>query len=733
MKLTGRDSISTLVATMSLDEKTALLIGSTFFRTRAMEQYAIPEVYYLDGGTGANLGQAVMDIFSRLWPFEGGIAGLFESGTMDRFVKVFGCVMFPEMAEHADEETKNALAEIEPILYGEYFPDRTLPGSFPPGILLASTWDAETIYECARALGKESRFFGIDILLGSPNVNIHRNPLNGRLFEGYSEDPHLVSTLAPAFVRGIQDEGVIANVKHFAANNQETNRFGINEKISERALYEIYFPGFKACVQEGGCKTVMSAYNAINGTECAHNAWLLRDVLKGEWGFQGFVVSDWGGVYDQLAGMLGGNDVDMPGLRSNQPLIDAVAAGDLDEALIDDAVMRVLRVMVDMPGSQQGRPLSLDREASATAAYNSAREGMVLLKNDGGVLPLAAGSVVSMFGERSRTFIESGDGSAMVVTSESTSLFDTLAERLGADAVSFGEVPVAADTVIITVSVGSGEGTDRLTLDIPPSEKEMLLAALAEAKAAGKRTVVILNVCGPIDMRDFVDDADAIVCVFLPGMEGGRAAADLLCGVFNPSGKLPTTFAKKYEDYGSSTNFPGLGMEVLYAEDIYVGYRHFDRWEIEPLYPFGFGLSYTTFALSNPRLSGQVIDIESGEELTLTVDIANTGEVEGREVVQLYVSQPRSTRPKPPRQLKAFRKITVKPGATETVTFTLSRSIFEEYNEMIHEWVVEPERYLLHIGTSSRDLPLTVDLDVQGPNPYTNLVPDNPLDAIAQK
>ena len=732
MKLSDRASIAPLVKSMSLEDKTSLLIGVTFFKTRSMDEYGIPEVYFLDGGTGTNLMQAAMDAFSRIQPFEGGIAGLLASDRFGSFMKAIGCLMNPAQLEQADQDTKTAVQELQEMLFTEYLPGGTLPGCFPPGILLAATWNDEVVYRCGRALGNETRFFGIDVLLGTPNVNIHRDPRNGRLFEGYSEDPHLVSALAPAFVRGIQDEGIIANVKHFAANNQETNRTSVNEKISERALQEIYLPGFKACVQDGGCKTVMSAYNSINGTPCAHNSWLLRDVLKGDWGFEGFVVSDWGAVYDQVAGVRGGNDVDMPGLRSNQPLIDAVNAGDLDEALIDDAVTRVLRVLVDLPPSGRTRRVAIDREGSAKAAYDVAKEGFVLLKNEDATLPLRASSRVAVFGERSKRFLESGDGSANVVTSESTSMLDTLVERLGEDAVSYGETRPDTDTVIVTVGVVSGEGADRASLDLPAGEKAMLLDALATARSEGKRTVAVLNICGPVDMRDFIDDVDALVCVFLTGMQGGRAAADLLCGTFSPSGKLPLTFAKKYEDYGSSTNFPGLGSEVLYAEDIYVGYRHFDRWDVDPLFAFGHGLSYTTFSLANPRISSPTIDVDSQEELTVSVDITNSGAVAGKEVVQLYLRQPRSTRPKPPKQLKAFTKIAIEPSETVAVRFTLGRRFFEEYDELLHEWVVEPETYVLMLGTSSRELPLSVEVEVKGANPYMTTPVSNPLDIFSQ-
>jgi beta-glucosidase len=319
-----------------------------------------------------------------------------------------------------------------------------------------------------------------------------------------------------------------------------------------------------------------------------------------------------------------------------------------------------------------------------------------------------------------------------VVTRESTSMLDTLVELLGHGAVSFGEIRPDTDTVVVTVGLPSGEGADRASLDLSAPEKSMLFDALAQAKSEGKRTVVVLNVCGPIDMREFIDDVDALVCVFITGMQGGRAAADLLCGIFSPSGKLPVTFAKRYEDYASSTNFPGLGNEVLYAEDVYVGYRHFDRWDVEPLFPFGHGLSYTTFSLANPQLSSPEINVDHQEELTLTAELTNGGAVAGQEVVQLYVSQPRSTRPKPPKQLKAFKKIEVQPGETVSVRFTVGRRFFEEYNELLQKWVVEPETYVLMLGTSSRELPCSVEVVVQGTNPYETTPVSNPLDLFTQ-
>lgn len=727
MKLAGRESIPRVVNSMTLEDKAKLLTGVTFFHSAALKDYGIPEVYYLDGGTGANFIQMAMEAIAKLHPFDNGVGGMLCSEIMEKMAKIMKVMVDPSQLEKADDETKKNVAEVRRMLFTEYMPDGQLPGCFPPGIVLASTWDPEVIYQCGRALGNETRFFGIDVLLGTPNVNLHRNPLNGRLFEGYSEDPYLVTTLAPAFVQGIQDEGIIANVKHFAANNQETNRTRINEKISERALRELYLPGFRACVQEGGCKTVMSAYNSINGKPCAHNDWLLRDVLKGEWGFEGFVVSDWGAVYDQVEGIHGGTDMDMPGMRSTQPLVDAVRAGKLDEKLIDEAISRVLGVLVDMPKAGRSRIPQVNRQASAKAAYDVAKEAFILLKNENKTLPLGKDAYVSLFGNASKKFIESGEGSANVVTNESTSLLDTLTEELGKDHVSFEQIHQETDTVIITASLSSGEGTDRQTMHFGEKVRTMLREILSQAKALDKHTVVILNICGPVDLREFIDQIDALLCVFLPGMEGGRAAADMLCGDLNPCGKLPLTFGKKYEDYGSSTNFPGWGMEVLYAEDIYVGYRHFDRWDIEPLYPFGFGLSYTQFSFDNARLSKATLDVDDGEEIILSVDLTNTGSLPGKEVLQVYVNQEKPTRPKPPRQLKAFKKVELMPGETKTIQFPITRKMFEEYDELAHMWVVEPGKFFLLVGNSSRNLPLSVELNTLGKNPYEKSVLANPL------
>jgi beta-glucosidase len=705
---------------MTLEEKLTLLTGKTFFKTQEMDKYGIPSAYFLDGGTGASYMQMVLDIYFRLYPVQ-------DNEAYSRISKIIAYLLEPSHLESADAETKNVAGQILKDLE-TYIPDGQFPGCFPPGIVLAAIWDPENIYECARALGKESHFYGIDVLLGTPNVNVHRDPLGGRVFEGYSEDPCLISKLAPAFVKGVQDEGIIANVKHFAANNQETNRRTVNEHISERALREIYLPGFKACVQDGGCKTVMSAYNAINGEYCAHNHQLLTKILRDEWGFDGFVVSDWGGAYDQVKAWSAGNDVIMPGPRPFDSVVKAVQSGELEEAKIDESVARFLNVLLDMPVSKGYQYSSIDRGYSAKAAYESIKEGMVLLKNSG-VLPFPHDVNLCFWGEHSKRFLESGGGSANVVTNESTSMLETAMLMLGKDHIMFEEIRPATDAVVITASSMGQEGFDRPAMDV--NDKEMLLCAIAKAKNAEKKVIVILNICGPVDMSDWEADVDAILCVFIPGMQGGKAAAEALLGKINPSGKLPITFPMCYRDCPSSDNFPGRGNEVWYGEGIMVGYRYYDYRNVEPRYPFGFGLSYTSFEITDAKLSRDLLDLDREDDaVTLSVTLKNTGRIAGKEVVQVYISQGNPTLVKPPKELKAFKKIALLPGEQKSVEFLLTKRELESYDDLLERWYAEPDNYQILVGNSSRNISHVLELNAAGWN-INGLGADSSLREIA--
>lgn len=728
MKLTDKSSVKGVIASMSLEDKLRAIQGGTMFKTTPIPEHGIPAVYMLDGGTGMNYGQAFMEAL-RAVQNEAKASGedlgdLAEYIT--RIIKNIEILWNPKLLEDETEGMKRFMRKIKEKMK-VLVPDNTFPGCFPPGTLLGSTWDGENIYQCGVALGKEAQFYGIDVLLGTPNVNIHRNPLNGRLFEGYSEDPCLTAKLAPELVKGVQSEGVIANVKHFAANNQETNRRGINEKIQERALREIYLPGFKACV-DAGCKSVMSAYNSINGVPCAHNDWLLNKVLKEEWGFEGFVVSDWSAVYDQVDALNGGNDVEMPAGPGIDYLLKAVKEGRLKESTIDAALERFLNIIVDSISMKGRKYTYIDREFSRRAAYISAKEGIVLLKNEG-VLPLSKDASVCFFGEKSKKFADSGKGSAEVITDQTSSMYEEIEKKLGAGKVTFEDITTDTDAVIITVYSMGGEGFDRQKMDLEPDDKAMLLDAISKAKAAGKKIVVVLNVCGPVDMREYIDDIDAVICVFYPGMEGGHVTAEILLGEVNPSGKLPLTFPKRYEDCPSGKYFPGRNMETWYGEGIFVGYRWYDYHEIEPLFPFGFGLSYTTFEITDAKLSENTFKYDEGV-LGLTVKVKNTGNMAGKEVVQVYIGQENPTLIKPVKELKDFKKIELQPGEEKTLRFTITKEMLQSYDEEVGGWTVEPGKYRIYVGNSSKNIAHTLEFTAEGWNSF-GFGENTPLDLIA--
>lgn len=716
-KLTDKKSIQAVIEEMTLEEKASLITGGSTFYTHAIERLGIPAALLTDGGTGLNTKFIYMD---ALYRHEKRVKKLDDSHNvtgMEVFLpalKYMPKLFNPSNLSSEEREiVSGAVAQYESIK-----PKGSSPGCFPPGMMLGATWDPETVYECANALGKEISAFHVDVLLGSPNVNIHRDPLNGRVFEGYSEDPCLVSKLAPNFVKGVQDEGVAANVKHFAANNQETERMGVNEHIPERALHEIYFPGFKACVQEGGVKTVMSAYNKINGKACAMNSWLLTDVLRKMWGFEGFVMSDWGGAYDQVLAAEAGNDLVMPGPRNIQPLIDAVKSNKLSESAIDKCVANILEILLEMPVIKGRRHTEIDAGYSQKAAYRAAAEGMVLLKNNKELLPLKKTAKVSFFGERSKKFIESGGGSAEVWTDLSTNLYDCTTAKIGAGSVTYEEIQDDTDAVVIVAAAKGQEGRDRPAMDIEPNDKQMLLEVVAKAKAAGKKIVVVLNIAGPVQMSEWLDDVEAVVCVFFPGMEGGRAAADLLFGGLNPSGKLPLTFPKEYRDCPTYGNFPGESGEVWYGEGIYVGYRYYDFKGVEPLYPFGFGLSYTDFELSDPRIQSPVVNFDNGEKVRISVKIKNTGKMAGKEVVQLYTADEISSLNKPPKELKAFKKVYLEPGEEKDIRLELGKDDLASFDTGLNQWITEPGYYQALIGNSSKNITLTERFKVVGENPY---------------
>ncbi len=745
-----------IIEQMTLEEKARLVNGATFFGTAAIERLGIPRLQLLDGGTGMNFEQLFGDYYSQMEEETNSTNGMMGSTVLSHVIDDY---YHPEKLNEQELEVRSWIKErLESQSKSDY-----APGCFPPGILLGATFNKEVVRAVGEALGAEADLFGVDILLGTPNVNIHRDPLNGRLFEGYSEDPCLVCELAPELVKGVQKFGVAANVKHFAANNQETNRVGINETISERALKEIYLPGFKACVQEGQAKTVMSAYNRINGVPCTESHWLLTEELRDNWGFDGMVVSDWGAVYHSVEALEAGNDLAMPGPIDGAPIVEVVKAGRLKEEVLNQTVERLLKLIDDckQDALEGQNKVSIGSEevelcaredgrynqakllnATTKAAYDAAVEGIVLLKNENETFPLCNDKVSKLViaGSGARQLLECGTGSAGITTNRTSSLALGLRENLGEDSIivpegngydyfndmyskeilgKSQEITMNMEEishVVVVAKVSGMEGNDRNDLHLNLQD-DMLMTELKELKKKKAfKVTLVLNVCGPIETAPYEEFTDAIFVTFLPGMEGGRALADLMTGKVSPSGKLPITFPKRYEDTPTYLNFPGDGYEVNYGEGIYVGYRYYDKKKVEPAYYFGYGLSYTTFEINDLRIEAissngamQENDLSGVETvifnkaINVTITVKNTGNIAGAEVVQLYISDTDSTLPKPVKELKSFEKVWLQPGESKEITFTLRKEQFASYDMDYKEWIAEEGFYDILVATSSKE------------------------------
>lgn len=654
---------------------------------------------------------------------------------------------------------------------------------FPIGTLLASTWNQELVENVGKAIGNEVLEYGADVLL-APALNIHRNPLCGRNFEYYSEDPLVSGKIAAAYVRGVQSNGVGTSIKHFAVNNQESNRMAVDAHVSPRALREIYLKGFEIAVKESNPWTVISSYNYLNGVYTSENPELLTTLLRDEWGFKGMVMTDWFGGKDAVAQMEAGNDMLQPGLdRQYEAIVNAVKEGKLDEAILNRNVERILNMILQTPHFKKynysNKP---DLQAHANVTRQSATEGMVLLKNDNQTLPLNSNiQKVALFGCTSYNFIAGGTGSGNVNRAYTVSLLDGLKnanfqvndelkniylkyiaeenERnkpkgdnplvkflptplptemaLSADQLS--NWAAQTDIALITLGRMSGEFVDRKVSDFNLSKEESKLIndVCRTFHAAGKKVVVILNIGGVIETDSWKNLPDAILCAWQAGQEGGNSVADILSGKAYPSGKLTMTFPVKFEDAASSANFPTEGaMGNLsnmadpkekksdvklwdytdYEEDIYVGYRYFDSFEKQVSYPFGYGLSYTTFEYGNPK-----VKTENGI-YTVTVDVKNTGTQSGKEIVELYISAPKGGElNKPEKELKAFAKTKeLNPGETTSVTMEVKAFDLASYNENSSAWVIDGGNYQFLIGASSRDIKATLDVVVTGGVEKTN-------------
>ena len=632
---------------------------------------------------------------------------------------------------------------------------------FPTGTAFAAAWNPELAYRRGEVLGEEARWRKKDVLLG-PGVNIIRSPLCGRNFEYMSEDPYMNSVLAVAYIKGLQSRDVACSVKHFAVNNQETNRTTVDVECSERALREIYLPAFKAAVQEGGALTVMAAYNKFRGEFCAENNYLVCKILRNEWGFDGVYVTDWGAAHSTIPSMEAGLDLEMGTLIDKyedwyyaNPLIEAVKSGKIPMSLVDEKVGDVLRVMIKtnvLDPKKRFGPGSMNTKEHQQATYDAAAEAIVLLKNQNNLLPLDFSSIKSLavigdnatrkhsngglsseikavyevtplealrakWGdkvdirfaqgyEKLSTFVEgSNNGQSSGTFSSKTQESDALLK----EAV---EVARTSDVALLVCGLNHDydtESFDRLNMDIPYGQVELI----QEVVKANPRTIVVMIAGSPLNMAAVDICSPAIVWAWFNGMEGGNALVDVLSGKVNPSGKMPFTTPVSLDQSPAHAlgNFPGRDLKVNYEEDILVGYRWFDTKGLPVVYPFGYGLSYTTFNYSNLNTDKKTYD--QADTIQATFTLTNTGAREGAEVAQLYVSDPVCSVMRPVKELKGFKKVFLKPGESRRITLDIPVSSLAFYSEAQSQFVVEPGEFILQLGASTSDIKQKISIDVK--------------------
>ncbi|MGE2738033.1 glycoside hydrolase family 3 C-terminal domain-containing protein [Mycolicibacterium vaccae] len=589
---------------------------------------------------------------------------------------------------------------------------------FPTAAALAQTWDPVLVERVAGAIGAEARALGVDVVLG-PAINIKRDPRCGRNFEYFSEDPLHSGALGAAWVLGLQSRGVGASVKHFAANNTESDRMRSDSRVESRALREIYLRGFQRVVEEARPWTVMCAYNKINGVYASENRWLLTDVLRGEWGFDGAVVSDWGAVADRVAALAAGLDLAMPGgnRAQDEDVAAAVESGRLDPAIVDESVTRVLGLL-SRAAERSGPAAEVDLDAHHELAREAAARAVALLKNDG-VLPLSPDARLAVIGDVAAHPRYQGGGSSRVNAARLDIPVDEIRRRSGAEvayAPGYGAgsliddavtAAATADVAVVFLGLPEGddaEGGDRTHLDLPADQRDVL-RAVTEVQP---RTVAVVCHGGVVRLAEVDRLAAAVVDGALPGQGGGAAIADVLFGAVNPSGRLAETVPVRLEDAPSFLNFPGEHSRVLYGEGLFVGYRGYDARAAEVTYPFGHGLSYTTFRYSDLRAG---LD---GEAVVVEVAVTNTGPRDGREVVQLYASKSDSAVLRAPRELRGFTVLDVPQGQTRPAVLRVPRADFAYWDDRVGDWVVEGGPYTLHVGASSRDIRARTVIQLDG-------------------
>jgi beta-glucosidase len=618
---------------------------------------------------------------------------------------------------------------------------------FPVATLLASTWDVDLVKKVGMACGEEVHEYGVDIWL-APALNLHRNPLGGRNFEYYSEDPLITGSIAAAMVNGIQSMGVGTSIKHFATNNQETSRNTIDTIVSERALREIYLKGFEITVKQSNPWTVMSSYNKINGVYTSESPDLLTSILRNDWHYKGFVMTDWGGGRDPVAQMKAGNDLLMPGrVDQSQKIVDAVKSGALEVKVLDQNVTRILNILLQSPAYKNYKYSDKPNLAAhAQVARSAATEGMVLLKNENSALPLKNAKNIALFGNASYDLIAGGTGSGNVNKAYVISLAQGLAEAtyrlhealkdtyenylkqekakqpagrrvMPIEAGLLAKSAEQSDVAILTISRNAGEGADRKIdgdFSLTSQEKELIQSIANAFHAKGKKAVVVLNVGGVTEVASWRNGVDAILLAWQPGQEGGYAIADVLSGKVNPSGKLATSFPVDYKDVSSAKNFPGTPddkpQQVVYEEGVYVGYRYYNTFNVKPAYEFGYGLSYTSFDYGKIKLSSSSFK----DQMTATVTVTNSGPVAGREIVELYISAPAQKMDKPESELRAFAKTKLlEPGKSETLTFVLKAADLASFDSKDSCWMAESGKYTVKIGASSLSIKQTASFTLQ--------------------
>ena len=659
--------IKALISQLTLEEKAGLCSGADFWHTKAVERLGIPASMVSDGPHGLRKQDDKVD----------------HLGVNDSIKAV----------------------------------------CFPAASATAASFDKAMLTRMGEAIGDSCQHEGLSVVLG-PAVNIKRSPLCGRNFEYFSEDPYLAGKLSAAFIHGVQSRNVGTSIKHFAANSQEHRRMSSSSEVDERTLREIYLPAFETAVKEEQPWTVMCSYNRLNGVFASENPWLLTDVLRKEWGFEGYVVSDWGAVSDRVAGLAAGLDLEMPssGGINDKKIVEAVRSGKLDEAVVDQAVERILNIIFRF--TENAKPdTPWDKEAQHQLAAEIAADCMVLLKNDDKILPLRKEDTVAFIGEfadkprfqgggsshincfRTTSALEAAAGLPVLYAQGYSATKDAATEEQIAEAVAAAKKAKIAIVFAGLPDVYESEGYDRTHMRMPECQNRVIEAVAS----ANPNTVVVLHNGSPVEMP-WIGKVKAVLETYLGGQAVGLATIRVLYGETNPSGRLPETFPMQLEDNPSFLSYGGEGDIAEYREGIFVGYRYYDFKKAAVLFPFGYGLSYTDFEFSNLRLSANTITDQ--DLLTATVTVKNTGDRAGKAVIQLYVGDKESSVFRPVRELKGFEKISLQPGEAKDVSFTLDKRAFAYWNTELHDWTVEPGDFTIEIGRSSRDIALDASVTV---------------------